>query len=204
MFAKIARPSSTAATIDAKLSSDSTMSAASFETSVPRDAHGHADVRFLQRRRIVHAVSRHGHDGARALQRIDDAQFVFGIHPGVDGHVRSRARERVGRQLLQLCSRRRAAVGADPELSGNDACRAWMVARDHDGTNAGVFCARDRVFRLGTRRIDDADQSGEHEILFDPFVRMGRMLRQRLARQPSAGDAERPQRLARERLVGLE
>ncbi len=35
MFAKIARPSSTAATIDAKLSSDSTMSAASFETSVP-------------------------------------------------------------------------------------------------------------------------------------------------------------------------
>ena len=35
MFAKIARPSSTAATIDAKLSSASTMSAASFDTSVP-------------------------------------------------------------------------------------------------------------------------------------------------------------------------
>ena len=35
MLAKIARPSSTAATIVAKLSSASTMSAASFETSVP-------------------------------------------------------------------------------------------------------------------------------------------------------------------------
>ena len=35
MFAKIARPSSTAATIEAKLSSASTMSAASFDTSVP-------------------------------------------------------------------------------------------------------------------------------------------------------------------------
>ena len=35
MLAKIARPSSTAATIVAKLSSASTMSAASFDTSVP-------------------------------------------------------------------------------------------------------------------------------------------------------------------------
>ena len=35
MFEKIARPSSTAATIVAKLSSASTMSAASLETSVP-------------------------------------------------------------------------------------------------------------------------------------------------------------------------
>ena len=44
MLAKIARPSSTAATIDAKLSSASTMSAACFDTSVPGDAHRHADV----------------------------------------------------------------------------------------------------------------------------------------------------------------
>ncbi len=35
MFEKMARPSSTAATIDAKLSSIRIMSAASFETSVP-------------------------------------------------------------------------------------------------------------------------------------------------------------------------
>ncbi|MNC94979.1 hypothetical protein D3C83_119790 [compost metagenome] len=35
MFEKIARPTSTAATMDAKLSSASTMSAASLDTSVP-------------------------------------------------------------------------------------------------------------------------------------------------------------------------
>ena len=78
-----------------------------------------------------------------------------------------------------------------------------MVARDHDWTNAGVCCAHDRVVRLDTRRIDDADQAGEHEVLFDASVRMSRMLRQRLARQPSSADAERPRSLARERLVRL-
>ena len=64
MFAKIARPSSTAATIVAKLSSASTMSAASFDTSVPGDAHRDADVGLLQRGRVVDAVARHGHDVA--------------------------------------------------------------------------------------------------------------------------------------------
>jgi hypothetical protein len=55
-----------------------------------------------------------------------------------------------------------------------------------------VFRAHDRVFRLDTRRIDDADQATEHEVLFDAFVRMSRMFRQRLACRPSSGDAERP------------
>ena len=77
MLAKIARPSSTAATIEAKLSSASTMSAASFETSVPGDAHGDADVGLLQRRRVVDAVACHRHDRAGPPQRVDDAQFVF-------------------------------------------------------------------------------------------------------------------------------
>jgi hypothetical protein len=72
------------------------------------------------------------------------------------------------------------------------------------GRMPGVFRAHDRVFRLDTRQIDDADQAGEHEVLFDACVRMSRMLRQSLARQPSSGDAERPQRLARKLLVRLE
>jgi hypothetical protein len=63
---------------------------------------------------------------------------------------------------------------------------------NHDRTNAGVFRAHDRVFRLDTRRIDDADQATEHEVLFDAFVRMSRMFRQRLACRPLSGDAERP------------
>ena len=37
-----------------------------------------------------------------------------------------------------------------------------------------------------------------------PLVRMGRVRRERLARQPPASDAQRPECLARECLVGLE
>lgn len=42
------------------------------------------------------------------------------------------------------------------------------------------------------------------KILFSSFVEMGRVLREGLARQPPASDAQRPECLARERLVGLE
>ena len=55
-----------------------------------------------------------------------------------------------------------------------------MVAGNHDGTNARLSCARDRVSGLGTRRIDDANQAGEHKILFNPFVGPCRMLREGL------------------------
>ena len=79
-----------------------------------------------------------------------------------------------------------------------------MVAGNHDGTNAGLSCARDRVSGFGSRRIDDANQSGEHEILFNPFIGSCRMLRERLARQPPASNAKRPECLAREGFVRLE
>lgn len=79
-----------------------------------------------------------------------------------------------------------------------------MVAGNHDGTNARVACARDRVSGFSSRRIDEPNQSGEHKILFNPFVGPSRMLRERFVGQPPAGDAKRPQRLARENVVRLE
>ena len=42
------------------------------------NAHGHADIRRLQRGRIVHTVSRHGRDLTRALQALDDAHLSAG------------------------------------------------------------------------------------------------------------------------------
>ena len=39
----------------------------------PGDAHGHADVGGLQRRRVVDAVAGHRHDLALGLERVDDA-----------------------------------------------------------------------------------------------------------------------------------
>jgi hypothetical protein len=42
------------------------------------DAHGHADVGLLERRRVVDAVAGHGHDVAAVLQRLDDLELVLG------------------------------------------------------------------------------------------------------------------------------
>lgn len=41
------------------------------------DAHGDADVRLLQSRRVVDAVARHGHDGAEALAAFHDDQLLL-------------------------------------------------------------------------------------------------------------------------------
>ena len=71
-----------------------------------------------------------------------------------------------------------ASVGADPELLGDDGGRARMVAGDHDRPNPGAFRACDGVLRFETRRIDHADQSGEHQALFHPLVRAGGVVRQ--------------------------
>ena len=52
------------------------------------DAHGHADVRLAQRRRVVHAVTGHGHDRALLAPGIDDAQLLLGVGAGVDADAR--------------------------------------------------------------------------------------------------------------------
>ena len=93
MFAKIARPSSTAATIVAKLSSASTMSAASLRDVGAGDPHRDADVGRLQRRRVVHAVAGHRHDrAAAAAARCTMRSLCSGIDARVDRDLAHRAR----------------------------------------------------------------------------------------------------------------
>ena len=117
MLAKIARPSSTAATIVAKLSSASTMSAASFETSVP----------VMPMAMPMSAVFSAGASltpspviatiGAAALQRVDDAQLVLGVDARVDRDLAHGSRERLVRHLLELGAGDGATVGGDAELA---------------------------------------------------------------------------------------
>ena len=59
-------------------------------------------------------------------------------------------------------------------------------------------------FASGTRRIDDAYQPCEREVVLETFVGMRGLFRKRVAREPPAGDTERSQRLAREGFVGLQ
>ena len=56
------------------------------------DAHGHADVGLLDRRRVVDAVAGHGHDLAPPPPGPHDPELVLGRDAGVDGHVLHRPR----------------------------------------------------------------------------------------------------------------
>ena len=84
-LSKTPRPSSTAASMEAKLSSVRIMSAASFGHVGAGDAHRDADVGLLERGRVVHAVAGHGDDVAARLQRLDQPQFLLGRDAGEHG-----------------------------------------------------------------------------------------------------------------------
>ena len=172
MFEKIERPSSTAATIVAKLSSASTISAACFETSVPVMSHRDADVGGLQRRRVVDAVAGHRHDCApRAAAPGRSAACA----PG------SRARRRTPSLTVRSSASSRHASGArapvtarasvgDAELLGDDRGGLRMIAGDHDRADAGALRASHGLRRLVPWRIDHADQSGEDEVALDALA----------------------------------
>ena len=97
MLAKIARPSSTAATIDGEVVVGQHHVGRFLGDVGAGDAHGHADVGGLQRRRVVDAVAGHRHHRAVALQGLHDAQLVLGIDARVDRHLPDRPVERLVR-----------------------------------------------------------------------------------------------------------
>ena len=82
MLLKTVRPSLTAAVIEAKLSSASTISAASFATSVPLIPMATPMSAFLSGGRIVDPVAGHRHDLLVRLDRLHEAELVLGARAG--------------------------------------------------------------------------------------------------------------------------
>ena len=81
----------------------------------PGDAHGHADVGFLDRRGVVDAVAGHGHDVAPLAPGPDDPQLVLRRDAGVDrdaADVLGRASRRSSRP-----GPRRSGPGSPPRRS---------------------------------------------------------------------------------------
>jgi hypothetical protein len=151
MLSKMRRPSRTACTMVAKLSSSSTMCAASRRRRC-RPAHRHADVGRLQRRRIVHAVAGHGGEFAGRLQRADDADLLLRVDAGVDAdvlHLRGEVRVGEGGQLDAADDA--AALVEDAEPLGDGARRGRMVAGDHHRHDAGVDGIRRRPAAASSR-----------------------------------------------------
>ena len=144
MLLKMPRPSSTAATIDAKLSSVSVMAAASLTDVRSGDSHGDADVGLLERGRIVHAVAGHRHDVTSLLQRRDDTQLVGGRNAGINSTFFHRALE------VRLAHRFQFAPGDYParveqaQFAGNRLRRHGMIAGDHDRLDAGLLTSLNR------------------------------------------------------------
>ena len=90
------------------------------------DAHGHADVRSLQRRRVVDTVARHGDDVAALAQGLDDLELVLRRHAREDAHIAHSVGQLSGSSVARVrprseCDRRprcRAHVRCTPAVSG--------------------------------------------------------------------------------------
>ena len=150
-------------------------------------AHRDADIRGLQRRRVVNAVAGHCHDFAAGAQHLHEAQFLH--------RLQARAQVDVAQALAQLRVVERVDfragddVGAfaQADLARDRACGGRVVAGHHDDADAGGAAFGDRGGDFRPRRIDEADQAEEAEI---EIVLAARRLR---ALPVAARDAEHAQ-----------
>ena len=165
------------------------------------DAHRDADVRRLQRGRVVDAVAGHRDDPPVRLERVDDAQLVLRRDAGVDGDLPHRGRARLVVERLELAAGDDARAGrGDAEVGGDPRRGVRVVAGDHQHAHAGGVRLGDRRPRLRARRVDDPDQPEVDELALDRLV-----LRRPLAgRQRPVGDGQRAQREVGEPLDGRE
>ena len=142
--------------------------------------HGDADMRGLQRRRVVGAVAGDRRDVTFAFQRLDDAQFVGGAHAREDDVARvKRQSERHRRERAQLLAGndRRLAVAQEADLGSDGLGGVRMVAGDHDHLHAGLMAGGHGARHLRPRRIAQADQPLKDQIVLQPLVRpVGRQI----------------------------
>ena len=125
-----------------------------------RDAHCAADVRRLQRGRVVDAVARHRNHLSLFLPRLDDADLILGRDARIYGDILHFRIQLFVAHCVQLRARDRlVAVQQDAQLLRNGGCCHHMVARDHHGFDARLAADRDRLLRFGARRIDHAHKT---------------------------------------------
>src|SRR5690606_10754929 len=166
------------------------------------DAHGDADVGAALRRGVVDTVAGHRHDLALALQRLYDPQLVLGRNAGENRRI---ARHLAPASLVEPFELRgvdgsecRAVRGAvDAQLPRYRLRGAGLITGDHHHPYARPAATLDRGDHLFAQRVDHAEQADEHEVAFRFFWRG-------VWRQLAVGDRQHPERVVRERAVGLE
>ncbi len=152
------------------------------------DAHGDADVGFLERRRVVDAVPRDGDHLAHLFQERDDPHLLPWRHAGEDGLGFSPGLggEEAAQGLVVHCIQaltfhdRDEGAGLLPiayrheaDLPPDGQRRQRMVAGDHDDADPGLAAARDRLRHFPMRRIDHGHESEEGKRTLDRLRRQG-------------------------------
>ncbi len=165
------------------------------------DAHGHADVGVLERRRVVHAVAGHRDDVATRFQRLDDARLV--LRRDATAHLQTIAfvlQFGIVERLDFGPGQHQAARRQQTDLSGDGFGRFTVVTGNHDGAQSCSARHFQRLDGFGTRRVDHAEHADEDEVLLDSLRR--HVFRERLHR--AAGHCEHAQGLTRQVAVLFE
>lgn len=116
-------------------------------------------------------------------------------HAGEHRGVAGRLVERRVVHLVELGSRDHEVAGTeDVQLAADGARGGGVVARDHDGADAGGAAGFHGLAHVGPRRVHHADEADEHEIAFDVLLVAGH------AGQGAGGECQHAQRLVREPL----
>jgi hypothetical protein len=160
----------------------------------PDHAHGHADVGLAQGRGVVDPVASHGHDLASGLQRLGDAELLFG---GDAGQHRHTAPHQVGQGVVaggELGPEHHRAV-AQARLGGHSSRGGRMVAGDHDHPDPGPPAAGDCLGDLEPNWVGHPDQPQQLKALLS-----GRRGRGHLAAELSPSQGQHPQSVGGEAL----
>jgi len=127
------------------------------------DAHGHPDVRLLQCRGVVDAVTRHRHDLSVALEGVDEPELVFWRHTGEHADRSGRAIEFLSREPVEFHAGQDHPIAADADLLGDGPRCQGVVTGDHDRPDPRCRALRDGLGHLRPGRVDDAHHAEEGE-----------------------------------------
>ena len=131
------------------------------------DAHCDADVRLLERRRVVDAVAGHRDDLALLLPCVDDADLMLRRYAGVDRDVLQLFVQLLVVHLVELdAADGDVALLEDADLLGDGGRGDLVVAGNHHGADAAAFGVGDRLLGFLTRRVDHRDQAHKGVVIF--------------------------------------
>ena len=126
-------------------------------------AHRDANVRALERGRVVHPVSGHRNDLAAILKRDDKTQLVLGACASEDIRLEHGVFQRIIRHLFEIAPGQRPVGMGKPEIPGDGGRGRGVIASDHLDGYARRQTFVDRRDSFFTRGIDQSEQPDERE-----------------------------------------